>query len=153
MLKINKKVEYALIALKHIRDQKDDQLISTRDICDKYDIPFDTTAKVMQTMNNQGILKSFKGVKGGYALEQDLSQINFLSFSNLIEGDDRIFNCYKNGKQCEKMEICNIATPLEALNDKINQFLETLTLEELFSDHYSNRNLQVNTDNGECNEL
>lgn len=136
MLKINKKVEYALIALKHIHDRNGEQLVSTRDICDTYDIPFDTTAKVMQIMNNKGILKSFKGVKGGYTLEGSLDKINFLGFSNMIEGDDRIFNCYKNGKQCEKMDFCNIATPLEALNAKINQFLETLSLEELFSGNY-----------------
>lgn len=142
MLKINKKVEYALIALKYIHEHEiSDKLISTRDICDEFGIPFDTTAKVMQIMNNRGILKSFKGVKGGYALEKPLREINFLAFSTLIEGDDRVFNCYKNGKQCEKMDNCNIATPLESLNNKINQFLETLSLQELFD---SNMNLSLN---------
>ena len=134
MLKINKKVEYALIALKFIHDNGNvDTLISTREICDKFSIPFDTTAKVMQIMNNNEILNSFKGVKGGYALLKPLSKINFLEFSTLIEGDNRIFNCYKNGKKCERMDQCNIVTPLEALNSKINQFLKTLTLEELFN--------------------
>ncbi len=133
MLKINKKVEYALIALKYIDDHKEHRLISTRDICTRFKIPFDTTAKVMQIMNNEGILNSYKGVKGGYSLQRSLQEITFLELSNLIEGEEKIFNCYKNGKPCAKIDLCNIATPLEALNKKINEYLATLTLAELFS--------------------
>ena len=58
MLKITKKVEYALIVLKYMGEHPFGELHSAREICDKFKLPFDTTAKVMQSMNNKGLLNS-----------------------------------------------------------------------------------------------
>ena len=53
MLKITKKVEYALISLKFIWEEKSrGELTTAREICSKFNLPFDTTSKVMQAMNN-----------------------------------------------------------------------------------------------------
>lgn len=133
MLKINRKVEYALIALKFISDQKNrEKLISAREICDQFDIPFDTTAKVMQVMNNKKILASVKGVHGGYLLEKNLNDITYYELSQIIEGDQGVFNCVKDGQRCNRYEDCNIVKPLDLLNMKISNYLKTLTLSDLF---------------------
>ena len=66
MLKINKKVEYALIALKLMLEKEQGELTTAREVSDKFHTPFDTTAKVMQMMNSARMLESVKGVKGGY---------------------------------------------------------------------------------------
>jgi len=140
MLKINKKVEYALMALKFMADKAHDEeahlkgaaLTSAREVCDEFNTPFDTTAKVMQLMNNQDILKSTKGIKGGYSLNKNLNEITYMELVRLIEGKEHIGRVCE-GKQgtCELFGKCNIATPVEKLNRKLNQFLETLTLEDL----------------------
>jgi Rrf2 family protein len=136
MLKINKKVEYALMALKFMADKTHEgpgvPLISAREICDKFNTPFDTTAKVMQLMNNQDIVKSTKGIKGGYSLNKDLSEITYMELVRLIEGKEHLGRiCESKQGTCELFSKCNIATPVEKLNRKLNQFLETLTLEDL----------------------
>jgi Rrf2 family protein len=135
MLKINKKVEYALMALKFMADksQNGDQnfLTSAREVCDEFNLPFDTTAKVMQLMNNQEILKSTKGIKGGYVLSKNLSEISYMSLVNLIEGKVSGSVCTTTKGTCELFGKCNIATPVELLNRKLNVFLETLSLADL----------------------
>ncbi len=132
MLKINKKVEYALMALKFMADKKDSSLTSAREICDEFKTPFDTTAKVMQLMNNQEILKSTKGIKGGYSLNKALTEITYMELVRLIEGKEDIGRvCVSNKGTCELFGKCNIATPVEQLNRKLNIFLETLTLGDL----------------------
>lgn len=137
MLKINKKVEYALMALKFMADKArhssdGSALTSAREVCDEFNTPFDTTAKVMQLMNNQDILRSTKGIKGGYSLNKNLNDITYMELVRLIEGKEHIGRVCE-GKQgtCELYGKCNIATPVEKLNRKLNQFLETLTLEDL----------------------
>lgn len=131
MLKINKKVEYALMALKFMADSKD-TLISAREICDEFKTPFDTTAKVMQLMNNSDILKSVKGIKGGYSLNKPLDEITYMQLARVIEGKENIGRVCSNTKGiCELIGKCNIATPVEQLNRKLNIFLETLTLADL----------------------
>lgn len=133
MLKINKKVEYALIALKFMADKNDTlPLTSAREICDHFDTPFDTTAKVMQLMNNHDILKSVKGIKGGYSLNRSLEDITYAELASIVEGKtERGRLCISTKGTCELMGKCNIVTPVELLNKRLNVFLETLTLKEL----------------------
>lgn len=132
MLKINKKVEYALMALKFMADKTDTTLTSAREICDEMGTPFDTTAKVMQLMNNQDILKSVKGIKGGYSLNKPLSEITYMELVRLIEGKPKIGRACVSAKgTCELIDKCNIATPVDQLNRKLNTFLEKMTLADL----------------------
>jgi Rrf2 family protein len=136
MLKINKKVEYALIALKYISDESKiygkEKLISAREICDHFHTPFDTTAKVMQMMNNRGLLKSVKGIKGGYTLNCDLKKISFRELTNLIEERPQQQNiCTSKNAPCELISSCNIVGPIENLNHKVNEYLNALSVSEL----------------------
>lgn len=141
MLKINKKVEYALMALKFMADKNDySPLVSAREICDAFHTPFDTTAKVMQVMNNHDILKSVKGIKGGYSLNKNLSDITYMELVLMIEGRLDVGRVCTNHKgTCELIAKCNISTPVENLNKKLNTFLENLTLAELLQGTEFNR--------------
>lgn len=134
MLKVNKKIEYALMALKFMASRSDGTLTSAREICDKFNTPFDTTAKVMQTMNSNDILKSVKGIKGGYSLNKKLSEVTYMELSRMIEGSDGESMCQGHKGTCELFGTCNISTPMNRLHLKINEYLESLTLEELLLD-------------------
>jgi Rrf2 family protein len=148
MLKINKKVEYALMALKFMADKIDHTpLVSAREICDEFQTPFDTTAKVMQVMNAHDILKSVKGIKGGYSLNKALSDITYMELVRMIEGRTEIGRVCSNHKgTCELLGRCNISTPVESLNKKLNGFLENLTLAELLqgTEFNKHKNLEAN---------
>tara|TARA_R110002072_G_scaffold276051_1_gene437415 strand:- start:152861 stop:153328 length:468 start_codon:yes stop_codon:yes gene_type:complete len=148
MIKINKKVEYALMSLKYIASKKDEEhLISAREICEKFGAPFDTTAKVLQIMNSKGIVKSVKGIKGGYALSTDLDTVTYMDLVRLIEGKDQSHFCQNSKGICDLYSSCNIVTPLEQLNSRVNDFLEDLKLSELlFGENYSeNKKIENNT--------
>lgn len=106
--------------------------VSAREICDKFLIPFDPTARAMQALNGHGILKSTKGINGGYSLNRSLYEINYLEIMQIVEGVSSTEGpCHKEGLICELMGTCNVSTPLESLNFKVNQFLAKLTLGEL----------------------
>ena len=77
MIKINRKVEYALIVLQHLQQSEPEVFVTARAICDQYHTPFDTTSRVMQIMNQRKILNSQQGTKGGYQLATDLGSINY----------------------------------------------------------------------------
>ena len=141
MLKINKKVEYALMALKFMADKIDQStLVSAREICDAFQTPFDTTAKVMQVMNNHDILKSVKGIKGGYSLNKNLEEITYMDLIQMIEGREDLGRVCSNHKgTCDFIVNCNISTPVENLNLKLNAFLKNLTLAELLQGTEFNR--------------
>ena len=115
MIKINRKIEYALMVLKLMKDKAPNELTTAREVCDRFESPFDTTAKVMQLMNTAGILHSLKGVKGGYVLSRDLSQVSYMELVELIEGKSFMMDCHEG--PCDLIHKCNITQPIKRLND------------------------------------
>lgn len=132
MLKINRKVEYALMALKFMANKPQGSLTSAREICEAFNVPFDTTSKVLQSMNTKGLLNSVKGIRGGYHLEKSLDEITYMQLARMVEGKEEAQFCQNSkGELCELYSNCNIADPLEQLNRKLNTYLEGLSLKEL----------------------
>ncbi len=133
MLKITKKVEYALIALKHMSHKEGETLTSARELCEAYSMPFDTMAKVLQAMNQAGWLTSLKGIKGGYTLSSDLTQISFMQLTRAIEGQEAADVCMGNKGMCELHGTCNIVTPVTQLHKHVTSFLENLNIDQLLT--------------------
>jgi Rrf2 family protein len=131
MLKINKRVEYALIALKYLSGSEIDKLISAREICDRFHLPFDPMAKVLQQMNNAQLLHSIKGVKGGYLLKMNLSELSFMTLSRIIEKQHGLNPCENHLGICEHASECNIQGPIKNLNRMVHDYLENVSVQNL----------------------
>ena len=133
MFKINKKVEYAMMALKHIYSKHSEELTSVKEICDKFGSPFDVTSRAMQKMVSGGILKSEKGAHGGYSLIMDLEKMNFLDFMEMVVEPLNLVNCVDNESNCSMSGSCNIIWPLVNLNKRMRDFFRTISLEEMMA--------------------
>lgn len=129
MIRVNKKTEYALMSLKVMIDQDEQGLITVREICDRFHIPFDTTSKVLQILNQRGIVASVKGAKGGYVISSDLAKINYKEFTEIVEGKSFGIECVHGS--CDIAQTCNISTPLKNLNLATDQFFSQLSLLDL----------------------
>jgi Rrf2 family nitric oxide-sensitive transcriptional repressor len=145
MVKLSRKTEYALISLKHLLQQKDQGLTSAKEISNLYKAPFDVVSRVLQILNQAGIVKSIQGVQGGYHLVTDLSQFSFHQLIELIEGPLALVKCIHDNESCEMAKSCNIISPLALLNDKIADFYKTIKISDLLtqnnfamSEHNSN---------------
>jgi Rrf2 family protein len=132
LIKISKKVEYALIVLKHFIDSPSASLLTARNISDLYRIPFDTTAKVMQKMNNSNLLESIQGVNGGYRVCKDLNTVNYLQLTEIVEG--KAINETCSDQNCQILDTCNISEPIQRLNQHIIYYFKGLSIEDLLND-------------------
>ncbi len=132
MLKVTRRIEYALIALKYVVRRR--ELTSAREISERFQLPFDTTSKVMQAMNSAGILSSSQGIKGGYGLQKPLDTISFLELCQVLEGHSYLVNCEIEGKGCELACSCNIVSPMKELTKKVQGFLQNLSLAEILQE-------------------
>lgn len=132
MLSLNRKLEYALISLKHLSGKAPGQLTSVKEVSEAYGSPFDATARVMQIMANRGLLKSEQGAHGGYQIIKDLRRISFYDLSQMILGPLEIARCLAGGAdQCEMLEGCNIRSPLMTFNDRLVEFYKGISLQDL----------------------
>lgn len=137
MIKINRRVEYALMVLKLMKEKDALELTTAREVCDRFETPFDTTAKVMQLLNASGILHSHKGVKGGYTLARDLNHVSYRELVQLVEGKTFMMDCHDLGEArgpCDLYHKCNISRPIKRLNDYLINIFDALSLNELLSE-------------------
>ena len=68
MLRLSKKADYALMAMKHLAVRGDRGSSSAREIAEQYGIPIELMAKVLQRLVRIGLLASTQGTRGGYTL-------------------------------------------------------------------------------------
>ena len=132
MNKINRKLEYALMALKHMSQKIPGELTSAKEVSDSFHTPFDATARVMQQMaqKEHGLLRAEYGANGGYQISKDLARVSVLDLIEMIEGPTALVKCVGD-KACDIQGTCNISSPLQNLNDRLNGFYESLSLKEL----------------------
>lgn len=132
MFKINRKIEYALISLKHMSHKAPGKLTSAKEICDIYHTPFDPTSRVLQIMAQHNILHAEQGAKGGYQVIKDLNKVSMKDLSDLIIGPIEIASCFHGDySQCEVTHACSIIAPMLNLNEKINGLFSELTVADL----------------------
>lgn len=133
MIKMTKKLEYSLIALKHMAGLPPTRPVSAREICDQFSTPFDTTSKVLQLLSQGKVLQSIQGIRGGYILKCDLKSVSFLDLVEIVDGHKARGNyCMQtSGKMCDLYPSCNIIGPVELLQNRLGEFLENLNLYDL----------------------
>ena len=119
------------MALKYMASKGPEHLTSAREISKAYRTPFDTTAKIMQLLNQAKILQSSQGVKGGYFLNRSLTEMNFIELSEIIEQKKFDFSCENSQGPCELLEVCSIKSPLRALNLRLKKFFSQISVQEL----------------------
>ena len=131
MNKMNKKMEYALMALKHISLKKTDELTSAKEVSDQMHIPFEVTARVLQALSSRGLLKAEYGASGGYFLARSLEQVSIHDLSEMLEGHLALTKCLGQDDPCEISGTCNIASPILNLNKKVQEFYRSVSLSEV----------------------
>ena len=130
MLKLNKKIEYSLIALRYLQENEDEP-VSAKIICQKNHISFDVLSQSLQCLTRDGILNSIKGSKGGYKIDRDLKQISLLNLWESLEGEQTIVECLSGEHHCSLTNSCNMISPMKKLNKQMRNFLDDISISEL----------------------
>lgn len=139
MNKINRKVEYALVALKHMSQKRPGELSTVKEICQLYSCPFDATSRVMQSLAQKQILKSEQGAYGGYQIQRDLKKVSLYDLIEVTVGPIEIAKCMgtdalrpnEDSGKCDMAGQCNILQPVRLLNDRLIQFYRSINVWDL----------------------
>ena len=131
MLRLSKKVEYALMALRFIVIS-DENIITAKEISTKYSIPHELLAKILQKLKKEQILESIKGVKGGYRLARDPDNIKLTDLIKILDGDFSITECIHGQSEddCSMFRDCTIKSPLNKIQKELEGFFETKTISD-----------------------
>jgi Rrf2 family protein len=117
MLRLSKKADYALMALRHLAAHGDGEAVSARELAESYDIPPELLAKVLQRLVRSRLLESHQGIRGGYGLARAASTISVAEVIQAIDGPLTVTACSDTDHSCDQYSKCNIRDPLRAGGD------------------------------------
>lgn len=134
MLRLSKKADYALIAMKHLA-LRGDGSSSAREIAGLYDIPIELLAKILQRLVRRGLLVSQQGTRGGYQLARVPLLISVADVIQAIDGPVTVTACSSTeGGNCDQFAKCNVRDPLWRVRERIVSALGECTIAELAAD-------------------
>jgi Rrf2 family protein len=93
MLRLSKKADYALIAMRHLAGAQADGSVSAREIAESYGIPAELLAKVLQRLVRSRLLVSVQGTRGGYRLAGDARLLTVADVIQAIDGPVAVTAC------------------------------------------------------------
>ena len=131
MLRLSKKADYALMAMKHLAQKSGVSSTSAREIAEQYDIPIELMAKVLQRLVRIGLLVSTQGTRGGYTLSRPSASISVADVIQAIDGPFTVTACSTEYSDCEQYGKCNIRDPLWQIRERIVAALGTVTIAEM----------------------
>lgn len=131
MLRVNKKIEYGIIALLYLA-QQEEQTASVREMANTCGIPETLLSKIMQTMKSKGFVQPMYGNQGGYRLTRQLNDINLLEITQSLQGPIQVAECVgTEANSCPVKDSCSIISPMNVLNQKIIHLFQSTSLEAL----------------------
>jgi|SRR5579884_3877995 len=133
MLKLTKKADYGLIALKHLASSGEASA-SAKDIADAYGIPPALLSKILQKLAKGGFLRSEHGTNGGYKLARPARDITALEVIRSIDGPIVLTACFTEHGACSHTDKCNVREPLRKVHEGILRLLSGISIADMSQD-------------------
>jgi Rrf2 family protein len=128
MLALGKKIDYALISLACLAE-REGQFVSAREIAEANDLPLPALMQILKALHQHGVLRSTRGVKGGYQIAIDLESLSLHTLTSMLEIAETDLNAPADLAIAEP----NRHLPVEAMREKLTQFLRDVRVSEVVS--------------------
>jgi Rrf2 family protein len=139
MLKLSKKVDYALILLGRLQSAGAGsgvaglQAASAREMAERYRLPQPMVANILKSLTGAGILTSTRGVLGGYALARDAGSISLADLVEALDGPIGLMDCTSAQTTCEHQSGCPMHSPIQRVHARFRAFMASYTLADIFT--------------------
>jgi len=136
MLRLTKKADYSLIALKHFaaHARQTGEAVSAKELSDECGIPLPVLSKLLQKLGRHGFLISEYGTHGGYRLARDPGLISTLQVIRAIDGPIVLASCFTEHAHCGHSGRCTVKRPLQRIHEGILRLLDSMSIQDMLND-------------------
>ena len=129
-MRITKQTDYGIVLLTYFARNADRKL-SARELADRSRLPQPTVTKILKMLCRGKLLRSQRGVNGGYSLAYDAATITIGQVISVIEGPIALTQCSANAVGCEQEQICPARPNWRRLDEAVRGALESVTLVDM----------------------
>jgi len=130
-MKLSRETDYGLQGLIYLARQRQERLVGLDDIAKAQRLPRSFLAKTFQKFARHGLVRSFRGVEGGFMLARPPAAVTLREIVEAVEGPDLFSRCVFWSDRCADENPCPLHPRWTLLKDQFVKLFEGTTLEEL----------------------
>lgn len=131
MIKLSKLADYGIVIMTHLARPGGVQA-SAQEIAQATRIPAPMAQKILKALAKDGLLRSQRGVKGGYELARPAVSITVAQIIESLDGPIAVTDCVDAAPgDCVIEALCPARTNWERINSAIREALDEVTLAEM----------------------
>lgn len=130
---ITRDTDYALRSLCFIARQKN-RVVSAAELVKELSIPRPFLRKILQLLNREGILESYKGKGGGFMLARSPAGIFLVDLMKIFQGPFILNECFLNKMACPRTKRCVLRKKINAIQDYVRKELKCITIASLLKE-------------------
>lgn len=130
MLRMSKLTDYGILLLTQFAADKEKPAHTARELAQATHLPLPTVGKLLKQLSHGGLLKSQRGMRGGYSLARAPRDISVASMIAALEGPVGMTECQTPGV-CGHERFCSVRPNWQIINVTIREALEGLTLADM----------------------
>lgn len=124
---LTREADYAVRALCLISGKKKG-MVSVKDLVDELGIPRPFLRKILQILNKEGILNSYRGKGGGFSLALEPHKIFLSDIAEIFQGKLRFIECRRGKRRCPEVRMCILKEEIDSLEKYVISKLRAITI-------------------------
>lgn len=130
-MKISTRARYGTRALLDIAQHSDKGPVVLKDIAQRQDISEQYLVHVIAPLKVAGLIRSIRGVRGGFVIAKPPSQIKLDEVIQILEGSIAVVPCVDDPKVCSRVNSCIAHDVWGEMTSAMGQVLRSRTLQDL----------------------
>jgi len=130
-VQFTKAEEYGLLGILYLADKEPNIITPLSEISQAQEIPEKFLAKIFQSLSRSGLVRSHRGVRGGFTLGKRPDEITIKEILESIQGPYHLLKCIPEPVLCDKSEFCALRDLLVIAEKKLISVFAEHTLADL----------------------
>jgi Rrf2 family protein len=133
---LSQKAKYAMRALLYLAQAQPERPVFISEIADQQSVPKKFLELILLDLKRHGLVHSYRGKKGGYALAKTPDKIYFGQVIRIIDGPLAQLPCasrtaYRRCDDCENEQTCEIRGVMLQVRDSTAKILDNTSLSDV----------------------
>lgn len=130
-MQFTKAEEYGVLGVLYLAEKEKNSVIPLSEIAQTQDVPEKFLAKIFQNLTKTGLVRSHRGVRGGFTLSKDPDSVSVREVVEAIQGPYHLIKCLYDRDCCDKYDFCPLRVVLQKAEAQLLEVFGNHTISDL----------------------
>ncbi len=130
-MQITREGDYGIRSVLFLSRQPFKKISFVNEISEEYKIPRSFLAKILQKLVKAKIVRSYRGVKGGFSLARQAREISLLDVLEALEGEMHLNVCLMDKRKCTFSKQCPVSPVWATVQARVTDILKKTNFDDL----------------------